>query len=225
MFIFPGAYVDLCSDHLMILSPLRQLRIFCAGVWHNLILVLVALACLQVHPLMVRGLFDRKAHVAHILKVSPGRPLTGHKRPRAHQVSCRLKESPLKSIIEVDSIISSVSNCQVTSAYTWYECLYKMDSRNGPNSGGGYCMSLDEIFYLASNTNLKSNFTSINDCCLENTASSYCFGWKSSPEVPQVSKLLLLLMSSNRRAERYSRSRFSTTPACRPGSPPTSRSA
>lgn len=26
MFIFPGAYVDLCSDHLMIISPLRQLR-------------------------------------------------------------------------------------------------------------------------------------------------------------------------------------------------------
>ena len=70
MFIFPGAYVDLCSDHLMILSPLRQLRIFCAGVWHNLILVFMALACLQVHPLMVRALFYRKAHVAHILKVS-----------------------------------------------------------------------------------------------------------------------------------------------------------
>jgi hypothetical protein len=28
MFIFPGAYVDLCTDHLLVLSPLRQLRYF-----------------------------------------------------------------------------------------------------------------------------------------------------------------------------------------------------
>ena len=27
-FIFPGAFVDLCSDHLQVISPLRQLRIF-----------------------------------------------------------------------------------------------------------------------------------------------------------------------------------------------------
>lgn len=27
-FIFPGAFVDLCSDHLGVISPLRQLRIF-----------------------------------------------------------------------------------------------------------------------------------------------------------------------------------------------------
>jgi S2P endopeptidase len=27
-FIFPGAFVDLCSDHLLVISPLRQLRIF-----------------------------------------------------------------------------------------------------------------------------------------------------------------------------------------------------
>ena len=30
MFIFPGAYVDLCTDHLLVVSPLRQLRLeFC----------------------------------------------------------------------------------------------------------------------------------------------------------------------------------------------------
>ena len=27
-FIFPGAFVDLCTDHLSVISPLRQLRIF-----------------------------------------------------------------------------------------------------------------------------------------------------------------------------------------------------
>ena len=38
--------MDLYTDHLQVISPLRQLRIFCAGVWHNFVIVVVALAVL-----------------------------------------------------------------------------------------------------------------------------------------------------------------------------------
>jgi S2P endopeptidase len=69
MFIFPGAYVDLCSDHLLVLSPIRQLRIFCAGVWHNFMLVLFAVLLLQVHPYFVENFFIKGAHVTKIAKV------------------------------------------------------------------------------------------------------------------------------------------------------------
>ena len=48
--IYPGAYVDLYTDHLQVISPLRQLRIFCAGIWHNFIIVIVALAVLVSLP-------------------------------------------------------------------------------------------------------------------------------------------------------------------------------
>ena len=90
-FIFPGAYVDLCNEHLQIISPIRQLRficfsffplfstlltlltnnntknrIFCAGVWHNFVLVLLAVCMLQLHPLMMSALFVRGAHVLKI---------------------------------------------------------------------------------------------------------------------------------------------------------------
>ena len=68
-FIFPGAYVDLNSDHLMVLSSLRQLRIFCGGVWHNLVLVLFALACIKVHPYVVSALFVREAYVTNVINV------------------------------------------------------------------------------------------------------------------------------------------------------------
>ena len=44
--IYPGAFVDLYTDHLQVISPLRQLRIFCAGVWHNFVIVIVALLVL-----------------------------------------------------------------------------------------------------------------------------------------------------------------------------------
>ena len=59
MFIFPGAYVDLCSDHLKIISPMSQLRIFCAGVWHNIVLVLVAALLIELHPLFLNAFLTR----------------------------------------------------------------------------------------------------------------------------------------------------------------------
>ena len=50
LLIYPGAYVNLSSEQLQIISPIRQLRIYCAGVWHNFIIVLVAIAILFVYP-------------------------------------------------------------------------------------------------------------------------------------------------------------------------------
>jgi len=40
--IYPGAYVDLNSEDLAKANPLKQLRIYCAGVWHNFILCILA---------------------------------------------------------------------------------------------------------------------------------------------------------------------------------------
>ena len=40
--IFCGAYVELQTDHLQVISAFRQLRIYCAGVWHNCISALIA---------------------------------------------------------------------------------------------------------------------------------------------------------------------------------------
>ena len=70
MFIFPGAYVDLCSDHLKIISPMSQLRIFCAGVWHNIVLVLVAALLIELHPLFLNAFFDKNVYVSIINQVS-----------------------------------------------------------------------------------------------------------------------------------------------------------
>ncbi|KAL1919709.1 uncharacterized protein VTP21DRAFT_1640 [Calcarisporiella thermophila] len=39
--LYPGAFVDLSSRALSILTPLRKLKIICAGVWHNIVLYVV----------------------------------------------------------------------------------------------------------------------------------------------------------------------------------------
>jgi len=48
--IYPGAYVNLYTEHLQAVSPMRQLRVYCAGVWHNFVVVLIAIAALVSLP-------------------------------------------------------------------------------------------------------------------------------------------------------------------------------
>ena len=54
MFVmYPGAFVDLSTEHIQVVSPLRQLRIYCAGVWHNFVIVILALMFLFSMPYLL----------------------------------------------------------------------------------------------------------------------------------------------------------------------------
>lgn len=56
--LYPGAFVDLYTEHLQVVSPLRQLRIYCAGVWHNFIIVIIALVTLLLLPWMLMPFYQ-----------------------------------------------------------------------------------------------------------------------------------------------------------------------
>ena len=43
---------------------------FSAGVWHNFILVILAVACIQVHPIFLKTFFDNKVHIRNVIDVS-----------------------------------------------------------------------------------------------------------------------------------------------------------
>lgn len=51
--LYPGAFVDLSTDQLLSLSACQQLRIFCAGVWHNFVVVVVALLIFISLPMLL----------------------------------------------------------------------------------------------------------------------------------------------------------------------------
>ena len=53
LILYPGAFVDIATDQLLSLSPRQQLRIFCAGVWHNFVIVVVALVVLVCLPTLL----------------------------------------------------------------------------------------------------------------------------------------------------------------------------
>jgi len=53
LILYPGAFVDIATDQLLSLSAWQQLRIFCAGVWHNFVIVVIALIVLMSLPLLL----------------------------------------------------------------------------------------------------------------------------------------------------------------------------
>ena len=73
MAVYPGAFVDLYTEHLTVISPLRQLRIYCAGVWHNAVIVLVGLLILWCLPYILVPVYvtGQGAVVLNVLKVGP----------------------------------------------------------------------------------------------------------------------------------------------------------
>ncbi|KAF0028478.1 hypothetical protein F2P81_019565 [Scophthalmus maximus] len=59
--VYPGAFVDLFTTHLNLVSPTQQLRIFCAGVWHNFVLCVAALAFLFLLPIFLFPVYSTGA--------------------------------------------------------------------------------------------------------------------------------------------------------------------
>ena len=70
--IFCGAYVELQTDHLQVISAVRQLRIYCAGVWHNCVSGLLAVECWWTFPYIYLLCYSTKkgAVISDVLRVS-----------------------------------------------------------------------------------------------------------------------------------------------------------
>ena len=58
LFVLPAAFVDLPTDNVLTLPPLRQIKIYCAGVWHNIVLSGFAFMLLLMLPYLVVPLFN-----------------------------------------------------------------------------------------------------------------------------------------------------------------------
>uniref|UniRef100_A0A6A7FZI9 Membrane-bound transcription factor site-2 protease n=1 Tax=Hirondellea gigas TaxID=1518452 RepID=A0A6A7FZI9_9CRUS len=117
VFILPGAFVMLPADAVAALHPYRRLKIFCAGVWHNLLLVLLAVLVATVTPVLLLPLYTqhRGAVVTSFTEHSPARGPRG--------------------LIPLD-VVSSINDCRVESWQSWHDCL--LETLQQPQSG--YCV-------------------------------------------------------------------------------------
>ena len=148
-FLYPGAFVDLHSDHLAVISPRRQLRIYCAGVWHNIILSFVTYLVLLSLPLLLLPFYatnegaavvDASASILHD-KLTPG------------------------------TAITRVNDCSVQDTKDWIDCLDVTSSAPLPS----YCASVGErTTYLLNQTTVGQDGG--RDCCSTSVASTdICF--------------------------------------------------
>ena len=63
--------MDLYTEHLTVISAARQLRIYCAGVWHNVVLVALGMFLLWSLPYLLVPLYltGHGAVVVNVMKV------------------------------------------------------------------------------------------------------------------------------------------------------------
>eukprot|EP00127_Corallochytrium_limacisporum_P001451 Clim_evm4s57 gene=Clim_evmTU4s57 len=116
--MYPGAYVELDGSHVEKLHPWNQLRIYTAGVWHNVLISIAALVLLALSPYFFVPLYG-SGHGAVVVEL-----------PR---------QSPMFSVMKVGDRVVSIDSgaCDITGADQWIDCLLRM--RNKVHNG--YCVS------------------------------------------------------------------------------------
>ncbi|XP_021364579.1 membrane-bound transcription factor site-2 protease-like isoform X1 [Mizuhopecten yessoensis] len=163
LILYPGAYVDLYTDHLQVVSPIRQLRIYCAGVWHNFVIVIFSVIMLVLLPYLWVPLYTAGNAVA-VTYVTENSAVSG---PRG---------------LSVGDPITSVSGCHVRNLDDWTSCI----SFSMRESSLGHCMAIDLVKSLdTKDRNLSiSGKSEALDCCNSTSNTHLCFRFhvKTSPE-------------------------------------------
>uniref|UniRef100_A0A8C4MYY4 Membrane-bound transcription factor site-2 protease n=1 Tax=Equus asinus TaxID=9793 RepID=A0A8C4MYY4_EQUAS len=101
--IYPGAFVDLFTTHLQLISPVQQLRIFCAGIWHNFILALLGILALLLLPVILLPFYYTGVGVL-ITEVSEDSPSIG----------------PIG--LFAGDLVTHLQDCPVMNVQDWNEC-------------------------------------------------------------------------------------------------------
>ncbi|XP_077480674.1 membrane-bound transcription factor site-2 protease [Stigmatopora argus] len=152
--VYPGAFVDLFTTHLNIVSPVQQLRIFCAGVWHNFVLCLLALAFLFLLPLALFPLYSTGAG-ALVTEVAPGSAADG---PRG---------------LSAGHLVTALEECPVAGVDDWDRCLARLS--RAPQTG--YCVQADGMQPSWAHGRAFKRLDGTLDCCSNNSLTDLCFSY------------------------------------------------
>ncbi|XP_053313256.1 membrane-bound transcription factor site-2 protease [Spea bombifrons] len=155
--LYPGAFVDLLTTHLQMVSPVQQLRIFCAGVWHNFILGLVGILILFPLPALLYPFYYTGVG-ALVTEVVEDSPASG---PRG---------------LFVQDIVTQVQDCPVTNVDGWHACLADISQK--PQVG--YCMNSATLQQLHFPSRVYKRLDGSIECCSNNSLSDICFSYSGN---------------------------------------------
>ncbi|VDP34968.1 unnamed protein product [Soboliphyme baturini] len=157
--VYPGAFTELENMALEEVSSFRKLKIFCAGVWHNLFLALLALISMQLIP-AVSSLCYLVNKGVMVTDVQP--------------------ESGLSSDggLAVGNIVYAINNCKVYNEESWLRCLV-----NTGRVSYGYCLPKSVVVrgQAGRHSAVLSSLSSSSEiqCCESNTSRTHlCFFYR-----------------------------------------------
>lgn len=176
LLLYPGAFVELNTVQLEIISPLKRLRIYTAGVWHNFVLAIMSLSLISVLPYLLSPFYTSNQGVV---------------------VTWIDRKFTLSAKLQSGSVIKSVNRCPVFSIRNWYSCLQKIQV----TPVDGYCNSLTFVKTLNSSLPYLSNnnFNEL-DCCNDTSTYRFCYyydRYKPSLIQRKINSTVLTLNSFN----------------------------
>lgn len=157
--IYPGAFVDLFTTHLQLISPVQQLRIFCAGVWHNFVVGVAALAFLFLLPLFLLPFYYTGAG-AVITEVIEGSAASGARG------------------LFVGDLVTHLEDCPVRSVEDWHACIKDISHR--PQTG--YCIHTATLQQARSPSRVYKRLGGTLECCSNNSLTDICFSYSNNLE-------------------------------------------
>ncbi|TRZ00022.1 hypothetical protein DNTS_033971 [Danionella cerebrum] len=157
--VYPGAFVDLFTTHLNLISPVQQLRIFCAGVWHNFMLCVLALGFLFLLPLFLFPFYYTGAG-ALVTEVVEGSPSSG---PRG---------------LFVGDLATHLEDCRVFGLQDWHSCIQHLT--HTPQTG--YCVPTDKLQVSWTTGRAFKRLDGTMECCGNNSLSDLCFSYSNNVE-------------------------------------------
>lgn len=119
IFVIPAAFVELSTSELKALSLTDQLKVYAAGIWHNLVLALMAFSLIYALPVMLQPFYIKDGGVA-VLQLKSNSSVQG------------------PSGLSVGQTITAVNDCPVKSVSDFYACVRSQDQK-------GYCLVQDDL--------------------------------------------------------------------------------
>lgn len=149
--VYPGAFTDIEPVTLKRSSAFKRLQIFGAGIWHNLLLALIAFALFHASPLIVSPVLARGNGVS----VKGVDIRSGLSNPRTGLVS--------------GDIVKSVDECLVETVADWWRCI-----RLSKETRKGRCVN-KEVVEAATSFNQRTEADEILCCDEFNGIAHFCF--------------------------------------------------
>ncbi|KAG2175496.1 hypothetical protein INT43_001143, partial [Umbelopsis isabellina] len=138
--VYPGAFVDIPSRPLSLLSPVRQLKVICAGVWHNFVLWVITA-------------FVLSSGLKLCLQLTGWQSLESSGGVSVVDVS---SESPMALHLPISSVIYRLNDHYLeNNIFDWNKIL--VEDGVWSKSSSGFCVEGDELQVAESKANL--------DCC------------------------------------------------------------